>query len=354
MKYETHRREYTVLGMSAGFQSFFRPYFIDFFGKTLKELIIVVKDGVYYHCQQEGDRMNLVKSILERINKNEIDLEETYNTFEERIQAYDRLIITPEEQYTKEMVLEFFNFYQQLWNLMYAGCDTMDGIEILKEEKRRNYAEWILKVRKRGESVCKQGEMEFMPRYLAWFSKNITPEYTPEELSYLLFKEMEDFLKESKPFPKKQELHKRKEWCYMKHSLPDKIELLSGEEAKEIIEQKKFFDEKDYSTVKEIKGRTAHPGKVQGKVSIIITREDINKFKEGDILVSEMTDPSFLHIMEKASAIVTNEGGALCHAAIVARELQKPCITGTKIATKVLKDGDEVEVDAEKGTITKL
>ena len=55
--------------------------------------------------------------------------------------------------------------------------------------------------------------------------------------------------------------------------------------------------------------------------------------------------------MKKAGAFVTNEGGITCHAAIVAREMKKPCIIGTKIATKVLKDGDLVEVDAENGVV---
>ena len=67
-----------------------------------------------------------------------------------------------------------------------------------------------------------------------------------------------------------------------------------------------------------------------------------------------MTEPSYLPIMKKAAAFITNEGGVLCHAAIVARELQKPCIIGTKIATHVFKDGDLVEVDADSGIIKKI
>src|SRR3989338_1885385 len=66
-----------------------------------------------------------------------------------------------------------------------------------------------------------------------------------------------------------------------------------------------------------------------------------------------MTDPSYLPIMKRALAFVTNEGGVLCHAAIVARELKKPCIIGTKHATHIFKDGDLVEVDAIQGIIKK-
>ena len=69
------------------------------------------------------------------------------------------------------------------------------------------------------------------------------------------------------------------------------------------------------------------------------------------VLVTTMTNPAYVPIMEKSIAIITDEGGLLCHAAIVSRELNKPCIIGTKIATQVFKDGDLVEVDAESGVV---
>jgi len=68
-------------------------------------------------------------------------------------------------------------------------------------------------------------------------------------------------------------------------------------------------------------------------------------------LVSPMTIPDFVPAMEKAIAFITDEGGILCHAAIVSREMGKPCIINTKYATKVLKDGMEVEVNADEGTV---
>ena len=74
----------------------------------------------------------------------------------------------------------------------------------------------------------------------------------------------------------------------------------------------------------------------------------------GDILVSIATRPEMLPVMKKAAAIVTDEGGITCHAAIVSRELKIPCIVGTQTATSVLKDGDKVEVDTEKGVVKTL
>jgi len=98
-------------------------------------------------------------------------------------------------------------------------------------------------------------------------------------------------------------------------------------------------------------GQTACPGKVRGRICLVLRKEEISKIKAGEILVTAMTTPDFLPAMRAASAFVTDEGGLTCHAAIVARELKKPCVIGTKVATKILKDGDEVEVDASQGII---
>jgi phosphoenolpyruvate synthase/pyruvate phosphate dikinase len=101
----------------------------------------------------------------------------------------------------------------------------------------------------------------------------------------------------------------------------------------------------------EIIGTTACRGKAKGLVKIINEPSEMNKMNQGDILVSTATTPSIVPVMKKASAIVTDEGGLTCHAAIVSREMGTPCVIGTKNATKVLKDGDMVEVDADKGIV---
>ena len=103
--------------------------------------------------------------------------------------------------------------------------------------------------------------------------------------------------------------------------------------------------------VTEIKGQSAYNGVVRGHVKILYGTRQIEKVNFGDIIVSPMTMPDILPAMQKAAAFVTDEGGIMCHAAIIAREMKKPCIIGTKIATKVLKDGDMVEMDSEKGIV---
>ena len=104
-------------------------------------------------------------------------------------------------------------------------------------------------------------------------------------------------------------------------------------------------------SVLDIKGQVAYVGKVSGIVKIVNTPDDIQKLKDGEILVSRSTNPSLISAMQRAGAFVTDLGGLTCHAAIVAREMKKPCIVGTKNATKALKDGDMVEVDAEQGIV---
>jgi len=104
----------------------------------------------------------------------------------------------------------------------------------------------------------------------------------------------------------------------------------------------------------ELNGNVANPGKVKGVVKVIIGAGEMKKMKKGDILVTGMTRPELTPALKIASAIITDEGGITCHAAIVSRELGIPCIVGTKVATHVLKDGDKALVDAYKGIIKKL
>ena len=99
------------------------------------------------------------------------------------------------------------------------------------------------------------------------------------------------------------------------------------------------------------KGKT-----VTGKVVIISEKEyeNIEKVLRGKkdyIFVTPMTRPEFVPYLKKAKAIVTDEGGITCHAAIVSRELKKPCIVGTKVATRILKEGSKVKVNTEEGFV---
>ncbi|MDP1884555.1 MAG: PEP-utilizing enzyme [Candidatus Moranbacteria bacterium] len=122
----------------------------------------------------------------------------------------------------------------------------------------------------------------------------------------------------------------------------------SGAEAEEMFDLIMKNNRRDV-----LRGVVASRGgqeKIRGTVNIVI-RPDKNDFQEGKILVTSMTRVEFVPLMKKARAIITNEGGLACHAAIVSRELGLPAIISTKNATQVLQDGDEIEMDLKTGEI---
>lgn len=136
-----------------------------------------------------------------------------------------------------------------------------------------------------------------------------------------------------------------------------------AEEAHAEIKDLLEFRLNEINTTKEVKGTIASkPDKEQEKIearAFVLTTafnidEELKKFKDGDILVATQTHPHLVPYMKNAVAIVTDEGGITCHAAIVSRELRKPCIIGTKLSTKIFKTGDVIELNLKVGTVKKI
>jgi len=169
-------------------------------------------------------------------------------------------------------------------------------------------------------------------------------------LTRLLFPwEIESFIHTGKPTESTLAL-RQKMSVLIVH--PHRITIKLGDEAKKFW--KSLNVSGNFSEIREVKGQCAFAGRAQGVVKIIQIPADMVKMQNGNILLSQATSPDLLPAMKKASAIVTNMGGLICHAAITARELQIPCIVGTIRATLVFKDGDFVEVDAANGIIRKI
>lgn len=126
-----------------------------------------------------------------------------------------------------------------------------------------------------------------------------------------------------------------------------RIHVLTGVRPEDWHEQK-------VERAQEVRGMTAYPGTVQGIAKIVTDPHRAGILGSNDILVTAMTTPEFVPLMHNVRAIVTDEGGMLCHAAIVAREMHKPCVIGTKTATRILHNGDQIEVDATNGVVRKL
>lgn len=168
-------------------------------------------------------------------------------------------------------------------------------------------------------------------------------------LRYMTLNEIKSFIKE-KNVPKEMlaELSRRREG-YLYIDCGNKEYILSDKNIVDLA-RKRFIDATGTEVI--IKGASAYPGKVTGKVQNLF--HSARNLNPGSVLVTNITKPEDTPFLKKAVAIVTDEGGLLSHIAIVARELKIPVVMSTKIATKVLKDGDIVEVDADKGIVRKI
>ncbi len=167
------------------------------------------------------------------------------------------------------------------------------------------------------------------------------------QLIYMLPEEIEESLKNnSVNISLLEEIKQRREGYALISDNKNQCLLLIGEKLDEL--KKKFSRNHQGNTT--IVGLATFNGKAKGIVKIVRDRSELNKINKGDILVTSLTTPDFIVAMKKASGIITDLGGITSHAAIVSRELNIPCVVGTKNATSVLKDGDLVEIN-ENGLI---
>ncbi|MEO6077167.1 MAG: PEP-utilizing enzyme, partial [Candidatus Andersenbacteria bacterium] len=142
---------------------------------------------------------------------------------------------------------------------------------------------------------------------------------------------------------------------YVMYVQSGRIKNITGSKALDFIDRS--VSQKTFSS--ELKGKIANKGKVTAKAKVFkISLSDYNKLsavidamEQGQVLVAETTEPSIIAACKKAAAIVTNQGGMMSHAAIVAREMNIPCVIGVTDATEIIKDGDLIEVDADNGVI---
>ena len=174
---------------------------------------------------------------------------------------------------------------------------------------------------------------------------------TLDDISYMLKEEITDFLDNGNGVPEGV-VEERKNGFVIYFTPEKKIACKSGSYIESTLREIGLAVLEEAS--EEIKGIPASSGKAQGIVKIVKGVGDLSKINKGDILVAVATHPDYVVAMHKAFAIVTDEGGITSHAAIVSRELGIPCIVGTKNATKVLKDGDMIEIDANIGLIRKI
>lgn len=306
-----------------------------------KESIILreKKDWLKILIKKSADKKDLEKHIekFPSFFINIINKEETVRMLMVRWKSDHRRIKKIKEEITNKI-----NFLKELpkkQKTIYKQCNN--NKKLVTYSKMIQDFGWY---RLEFKDVWAGAEIKFMPLFQEIAERMVIS--VSDLVNFYTIEEVKDFLAENKTISKK-ELKKRKRGLAILVR-NGRRQLISGAEALKLLKVVRGSIKKD--TI--ITGTTACRGLVSGRVSIIFP-DSMNgaKFKRGDILVTTGTQPAMVPIMSQASAIVTDFGGMTSHSAIVARELKIPCIIGTKIATKVLKDGDMVEVDANKGIV---
>lgn len=231
----------------------------------------------------------------------------------------------------KDYYSHLVDFWVCLSSIVYEVLDEPD----LDNDIRKSFSEFREETEKYTEDMSK-----VMSDFV---TKNISDR---DILFFSTEKEIVAILENNLSQQELDKIKERTDGCFMLNGTVYPLDELSS-----VLKENGLFLEKTDIDVDELKGSIAFKGVITGTVKVILEFDDLDKISEGDILVTEQTNPKYVSAMKLASAVVTDEGGTLCHAAITSRELKKPCIIGTKTATKALKDGDEVEVNADKGMI---
>lgn len=314
------------------------------FGWNYKNILMISKDGLEESFRDPKDD----KRFFQFINKNEAKKKQLMIKVSKKVNLQAKKLIKilkglPTKM-SNEQLAELFSHIQQVYRGVGAalGLTRPIGLFFEKREQQKDIQDFA-KVRKtHGENyglIEKALTKSFSLLAKAWkMDKNL--------VRYLRADEIIKYLKNDGR-PNRKELIARKKY-YVLYCSEKGTFVITGQDAAQ-IRQAIAKKEAQLTQGNTILGKSAFKGKARGSVKIVISLDDLKKTKKGDIIVCHMTQVSFTPYLKKCAAIITDEGGVTCHAAIISRELGIPCIIGTKIATKVLKDGDLVKVDAQKG-----
>jgi rifampicin phosphotransferase len=279
--------------------------------------------------------MNLVRSIYDFSLRMTLDDPEYFNHIEKsfwrKLKLISPYINGKKDIQTKEDFKTLFDNVTEVWgaytiSYWFSYYENQDMPEDIFQRSE--------KIRLKIETIIEDCNIIFTKGLRNIFGKKYIEEY-----KYLTIEELI-----SGEIPSKDDLKQRSKFIIYSNGIQYHKSL-----ANFLSKEGKCIEKIPYNEKEGLRGQTAYQGRVHGIVKVCLTSEEMGKVQEGDVVVSAMTTPNFLSAIKLSSAIITDEGGITCHAAIIAREMKKPCIIGTKIATQVLKDGDEVEVDADEG-----
>lgn len=270
-----------------------------------------------------GQKYKELIKFCETLNKNESSL--TNSQIAEILKEYFRLYKEP---------------YPYFMITVYGGIFEREA-EKKDSEEAKEITEIMIKLRYFGRENWNKAH-ELTRRLFAETARRLN--LSIENLKFLKPAEIIGLL--NKKNLNTNETIKQRQKCYFFHK-NGKFELKENQTFK--IEQEITPE------TNEITGRGTFHAKITGKARIINNKGDLEKVNQGDIIVLRMTTPDLVcEAMKKAAAIITDEGGITCHAAVVSREFNIPALIGTRFATKIFKDNDKIEVDTEKGIARKL
>lgn len=313
--------------------------------------------GLYTHSEEyEAKFEEAVKSLKDRIRPDILsDLQSHYTKY-----FYTKFIYTEEqgvysfEYYLKELVRLVSSDPElsrtkrkaeaERAGLMSKRLALMDGLK-LSQDERRFFAAWgdfmVTKIYRRYAQLLALYKTTF---FLEEMARRLS--LSLKELRFMLSTEIKRALFEGQL--DREEIKARVKYSLRYFGKQQEV-VYSGATARKIVE--KYIQAESGGEISELHGQCGCRGQARGRARIINVIKDMAKMAAGDILVSISTQPDLLPAMKKAAAFVTDQGGVTSHAAIVAREMNTPCVIATKVATQVIKDGDELEVDADKGIV---
>ncbi len=330
--------EFSLLNYSFCAKGYFDP-FEDIFGKSLNSIYVSYKKGVA-HGYLPVDEYQMLGKHLAFLAQNNNFRDWWINNFKKTADGLSNMISSINENNFLSQIQKIQNIYEKYTAYQVASKLVVNFLNITEDSSMFNEFE---DARKHSERLFWDID-KIINRIV---DEIITKtNYSREQILFTLQDELEGIYANIDAISR-EDLSQRYERCAV-YSNKNGHTLLSSSEA-EAIEESWFNQNSNLI----LEGTVAYPWKVTGRCRILTTYKDA-QIDEGDILVTGMTEPEYLPLMKKARAFVTDGGGLLCHAAITARELKKPCMIGTKNATKILKDGDLVEVDAENGVVNIL
>jgi phosphohistidine swiveling domain-containing protein len=304
-------------------------------------IVFIIRNGVTDCWATQRDKNDLGKRLVLKINSKKIK------------KIADSLV------FCAKKVLDFvgknseknpdLKIYNQFWKILteyyLPHISVKYTSDYLPDDKLKKYLPTLQKARVSAEPVFKAQE-NFVEIFAGQIAKRT--KLKKEIVLCATKEEIRKYFKSAKIL-KDSDLKKRYKQTALIYK-SGKYQLYSGVNVKRI--EKQLITKSDN---KMISGVVAHKGNkktVRGHVRIILHPTNYKgDFEKGDILVTGMTRPEFMPFLKKASAIITDSGGVLSHAAIMSREMKKLCIVGTKTATRILKDGDLVEIYPKTGSI---